>query len=380
MTEADLDAALDNRKRAFGPISGSDAETWRAMVKTTLDEGRYLGGFDGSRLVATARINGYDQWWHGREVSMGGVASVTVAPEDRGRGAGRQIMTAAIERCAELGHALSTLYPATTRIYRSLGWEHAGTLTTARLRAETLRTIAPAEPVKLRRAGVGDAAEVAATVARVYRATRPSGPISWGEDLWRVWLGEEDDYAYLAEDGFVLYRWKGSDIDVDNLVAGSEATARALWSLVGSASSVAEHVHACVEPDDPALWLTRERDSEETRKVQSWMLRVIDLPAAVAARGFPAAVTADAVVTVTDPQRPANAGTWRLEIAGGSGLATPLPGDASAPALTVNGLSALYAGVPTSTLRRSGLLAGPRDADDALDAAFAAKPYMIDYF
>ena len=44
-------------------------------------------------------------------------------------------------------------------------------------------------------------------------------------------------------------------------------------------------------------------------------------------------------------------------------------------------LAALYAGTPVSTLRRSGLASGGRAADDAaLDAAFAARPFMLDYF
>ena len=34
------------------------------------------------------------QWWYGRAVPMAGVAGVKVAPEDRGRGVGRAVMTA----------------------------------------------------------------------------------------------------------------------------------------------------------------------------------------------------------------------------------------------------------------------------------------------
>lgn len=42
------------------------------------------------------------------------------------------------------------------------------------------------------------------------------------------------------------------------------------------------------------------------------------------------------------------------------------------------GLSALYAGVPVSTLRRTGLIEGG-DAE-ALGAAFAATPFSLDFF
>ncbi|GAA1009510.1 acetyltransferase [Acrocarpospora pleiomorpha] len=378
LTEADLDAVLDGRTRAFGPLSGSSAVVWRRLVQPFLAAGRYLGVFDGTRLVGTARINPYTQWWHGRPVSMGGVAGVTVAPEDRGRGAGRRIMLAALERAAELGHAVSALYPATTHPYRRLGWEHAGSQLLATIPAEGLRTIAPAEPVKLRRMGPDDAPEMMSVLARVYAATRASGPIGHDEATSRLWLDDEDDFRYLADDGFVVYSWSGEDIQVENLVAGSEATARALWSLVGSHATVAKRVKAAVTPDDPVFWLLADR-KEDTLTQPRWMFRLVDVASALAARGYPAAVTMDAVLQVQDPQRPGNSGGWRLEVASGSGTATRSDSP-EGPSLAIGGLSALYAGIPTSTLRRTGLLTGPTEKDEALDAAFAAKPYMIDYF
>ena len=57
---------------------------------------------------------------------MAGVASVKVAPEYRGRGIGRQLMTALLALIAERGYPVSALYPATMPLYRSLGWELAG--------------------------------------------------------------------------------------------------------------------------------------------------------------------------------------------------------------------------------------------------------------
>src|SRR5262245_49608703 len=217
-------------------------------MESSLSEGRYLGLFDGPRLVGTSRIIEFRQWWHGRAQSMGGVASVTVAPEDRGRGAGRQIMQATLDRCGELGHSLSALYPATTPLYRSMGWEHAGAQFRATFPAEALRTLRGPD-VKLRRMSPDDAPEALAILDRVHAASRACGPIVWTEASLRRFLGAyEDDFSYLAEDGFVIYRWEQGNIDVDTLVAGSDATARALWSLVGTASSIASTVTASVEP------------------------------------------------------------------------------------------------------------------------------------
>ncbi|MDA0635722.1 GNAT family N-acetyltransferase [Nonomuraea sp. MCN248] len=379
VTADDLDAVLDLRKRSFGPLSAGDVATFRKMVHPTLAAGRYLGAFEGGRLAAAARLRPFTQWWHGRPQPMSGVAGVTVSPEDRGRGVGSLIMRAVIERAAVLGDAVSALYPATTPLYRSLGYEHAGAQHRVTLPAESLRTIRPAGNVRLRRMGPDDAAEVIALLHRLYAASRASGPISWGEGIWRLWLAEEDDFLYLADDGFAVYRWDGQDIEVDNVVAGSVETAGALWSLVGTSSSVAKRVKAVVAPDDPVLWLLRERSKETAEQVR-WMFRVIDLVEAVARRGWPAALNAAAVVRVEDPLRAGNAGLWRLEFAGGSGAATRETGEAGAPVLSANGFSALYAGVPVATLRRAGLMTGDERHDEVLDAAFAARPYMLDYF
>ncbi|WP_062428235.1 GNAT family N-acetyltransferase [Herbidospora daliensis] len=375
--EDDLDAVLDNRKRAFGPLSASDAAIWRRMVTPLLSQGRCLGVFDGARLVATARLNPFTQWWHGRPQSMGGVAGVTVAPEDRGRGVGRMLMSAVLDRCSELGSAVSALYPATTPVYRNAGFEHAGGRLIATLPTEALRTIAPGAPAGLRRMGPGDTDELVALIGRVHAATRASGPLTYTPETWRVWLEDDDDFCYLADDGYVIYRWSGGDIEVDGLLAASEATARALWALVGTSSSVAKRVTATIAPDDPVLWLLRERSTDVVASTR-WMFRLVDPADAIARRGYPAAVTAAVTFELTDPARPANDGTWLLEVADGTGALSK--GAGPGPALTINALSALYAGVPAATLRMSGGLTGPALFDDTLDAVFAAKAYLLDYF
>ncbi|MFC4111335.1 GNAT family N-acetyltransferase [Nonomuraea zeae] len=399
MTAEDLDDVLDLRKRSFGLLSAADQESWRRAVTPVLSEGRYLGAFDGSRLAAAARLRQFTQWWHGRPQPMAGIAGVTVNPEDRGRGLGTLIMRAVIDRGVALGDAVSALYPATTAIYRAIGYEHAGAQYNVTIPAESLRHIRPSGQVKLRRMGPGDAAELVSILHRVHGAARASGPICWDEKTWSHWLADEDDFLYLADDGFVIYRWRGDDMQVDNLVAGSAETMRALWSMVGSSSSIARDVIAPLAPDDPVLWMLRERTKEQVKQVR-WMFRVLDVAAAVERRGYLEHLAREAVVTVNDPLR--GSGTWRLEFSGGSAAATPVDGPGGGPAdglgsgqadglgrgrsdgpgvvLSVNGFSALYAGIPSATLRIAGLMSGDDRYDETLDAAFAAKPYMLDYF
>jgi predicted acetyltransferase len=370
----DLDALTDLRARAFGPRPGGEG---RRAVRE-IEDGRLLGVYDGSRLAASGFHFHFEQWWHGRAVPMGGVAGVCVAPEDRGRGIGRRLAAALLERMP--GLPLSALYPATAPVYRAVGYEHAGARHLVTVRPGALRTLG-AGPVKVRRAGPDDAAEVVALLRRLHAEARDCGPIDRGEEYIRDILRDERVYSYLADDGFLAYGWRDGNarLTVHRCTAGSADTARALWAVVGSGSSIAETVRACVAPHDPLFWLLRDRSTEDVHRV-SWMLRVLDAPAAIAARGFPAGVSAEVPIVIEDGPSQRHAGGWRLTVGGGAGRLERAAGDPEALRLPARALAALYAGVPLATLRRGGIATGGGRTDALLDAAFAATPFMLDYF
>ena len=112
------------------------------------------------------------------------------------------------------------------------------------------------------------------------------------------------------------------------------------------------------------------------------MLRVVDAAAAISGRGYPAAVSVTAELDLADDALPANAGRWTLDIGGGKGELQRGAGAGGAPLrLDERGFAALYAGTPMSVLRIAGLASGGSVADDdALDSAFAATAFMVDYF
>jgi predicted acetyltransferase len=381
LVPADRAAQLDLRARSFGPMSAAARDRVRPLVERDYAADNVLGIFDGARLIAAGRYMPVDQWWHGAAVAAGGVAGVYVAPEDRGRGVGTRLATALIELTAERGRPLSVLYPATAPVYRRAGFEHAGAQHLVVFRAEALRALGggAAGTVKIRRAGPGDAAEVVAVLRAVHAAAGDAGPLDRGEEFTRWTLDDPELFAYLADDGFIAYHWNenASELVVERAVAGSAETACALWALVGSGSSTAETVRARISPHDPLLWLVRDRGDERMMR-SSWMLRIVDAPAAIAARGFPAGVAANVPMVVHDPLRPGNAGPWRLIVADGRGRLERAAESADAVRMTERGLAALYAGVPVATLGRSGLLDGGDPA--ALGAVFAGTPFMLDDF
>jgi predicted acetyltransferase len=393
----DPDALLDLSVRAFGPVPAADRPRWHQSASSTIGARQYLGAFDGGRLLAAARYHDMIQWWHGQPVPMAGVASVMVAPEERGRGTGRALMRSLLGLIGDRGYPVSALYPATLALYRSLGWEIAGTLGHLAIPSHSLRSLvapdavltrdgAPAEAAwpqaRLRRCGPGDAAEVLAVIGRVHQALRDCGPNTRDEATVARWLGDEQRFAYLAPDGFLAYRWQdGNDeLLVERALASSAAATRAIWGVVASHSSIAQTVRATVGPADPVQWLTTDPDVRQSGR-NAWMLRVLDPAAAVAVRGFPAGVGLSAVFRLADPDRPACAGWWTLDVGGSKGTLTPSGAVPGALTLGARGFAALYAGTPLATLRRAGLAAGgDPGGDGALDAAFGADPFMLEFF
>jgi predicted acetyltransferase len=407
----DMDAQLDLGQRAFGIYSAAQRASWLYMARFRASQGMFLGAFVDGRPAGAAMLHEMRQWWLGRAVPCAGVASVKVAPEHRGHGIGRRLMSALLEMTAERGYPLSALFPATTPIYRSLGWELAGGKYEAAIPARSLRTLASPDvcgisaAAEIRRASPDDAAAVIAVTGRTHLLARDAGPLTWDEGPTRQWLARGDMYSYLVgDDGFAAYRWAdGSrELFVERVHAATQESLRSLWSVIASHGSVARTVRAVVAPNDPFWWLTQERDATLAKR-SMWMLRVVDAPAAIAARGFPAAVSASVPLEVNDPSRPVNSGRWQLTVADGQGtllpngpVSSPAPldsspdrgasatragGDRSPITLGARGLAALYAGTPVATLRLAGLAGGgSHDADAALDAAFAATPYMVDDF
>jgi predicted acetyltransferase len=451
----DLEPDVDLAQRVFGPLDEAEREQRRAASRLTAASGRYFGAFDGGTMVASARYLDLRQWWHGRVLPAAGVAGVKVAPHEQGRGLGRALMTALLEQAAGRGYPLAVLYPATTPLYRSLGWEMAGGRYEAAIPARSLRSLVPPDPLLppgpllpsdplvasdpllpsdpvpapelllppgsappggaapppgpgvagrppaaagpgadagragrpdrdpvFRPAGAADAAAMIDVLSGLYAAGTDCGPVTFEAPQLAATLGDQD-YLYLARDGALSYRWDRArdEMFVSCAAAGSAATARALWSIVSSHGTIVSGVRAVVSPADPVTWLTAEPDVTLTRAEQ-WMLRLLDAPAAIAGRGFPPGVSLSVPLAVSDPQLPANAGDWQLEVSDARAALTRARPGAGAPLrLGARGLAALYAGTPLATLRRVGLAAGGTPAADAaLNAAFAATPYMTDSF
>ncbi|MDQ2688054.1 MAG: GNAT family N-acetyltransferase, partial [Armatimonadota bacterium] len=86
----------------------------------------YLGLFDGARLVAAAIIHALPVAWGEQTLTMGGIAGVACAADQRGRGHVARLLAASLVRMRDAGQVLSGLYPFAWAFYRKHGWEWVG--------------------------------------------------------------------------------------------------------------------------------------------------------------------------------------------------------------------------------------------------------------
>lgn len=383
LPKTDLDRSYELRTRAFGPLPDGMRTGWDADVTKAIDEHRLVAAYDGDVLVGRAMIWPFQQYWGGQVLAMAGIAGVVIAPEYRARGVGTGLMTAIAVQARRLGFPVSVLYPATVPVYRRTGWEIAGAQSRITITSRLLRELGGSQ-VEVHEAGPGDAAGLLSIMREYYAAGHVNGPRDYDTRELATELDDPNIIACIADDGFVVYGWEGKEIVVYQIVAGSAATARALWAVVGSSSSVVERIHAYVGPDDPIHQLLGEcvmQDLKQTR----WMLRLLDVQAALEGRGYPVGLHVEVPLVIDDPLLPGNTVAGLLQVFDGNGTLVVDAGVVDNPAavtLGANALAALYAGTPTASLRGSGLLVdGGAEELARLDSAFVGRAaYLLDYF
>jgi predicted acetyltransferase len=336
----------------------------------------------GDEVVAGLGLLPMGHWFGGKSVRCVGITTVAVEPELRSRGIAAEMMRTALEEVRREGAALSSLYPTTFPVYRAAGYETAGNRFVYRIVLSSLGVgarepdmrvaIRPEDPAALRALYDG-------------RARRHSGFIDRTQYFWQrllVPLGEEARTLLVDGDagpeGYAILGYRPTpsplapnELTVRDAVARTPAAARRILRLLADHRSVARTATLASGPGDPLLLVARE-ERLEVAEVQRWMLRVVDVRAALEARGWSPCVRGEVHFDVRDALLRENARRWVLEVAGGR--AEVREGGSGAVPIDVRGLAALYSGfLPAEELRVAGLCDGP-DADLAVASALFAGP------
>jgi len=328
------------------------------------------------------------QWFGGRNIPMTGIAMVCVAPQHRAGGIATDLMRAALKEMHAGGVALSALYASTVPLYRRVGYEAAGGRYEITLppNAIGLRD----REMTLREVGPEDVPAVDEAYRR--RVAHENGPLDQQAPGWRhamlagrspqnplprtyaVWNGRRVE-------GYVRYPVKRDDrtLRIVDFVATTPRAGRRLLTFLADHRSTIESATWHGAPADPMLLLLPEH-TYRVRLAGPWMLRVIDVPRALEARGYPAGVAASIHLRVDDDLFPRNRGPFVLEVAGGQ--AAVRRGGRANVRIDVRGLAALYSGhLSAGQLSMTSYLEAAPAEVAALQAVFAGPvPWMSDAF
>lgn len=356
---------------------------------------RRLVATDGGEIVGRLSVWELGQWFGGHRVPMGGVGGVAVEPAYRGRGVASGLLRRALEQMRERGEALSTLYPMNHTLYRRFGWEVAGSYPEQKLDLRALAALPrPARVATTRRAVETDLPDLRRLHEEVSRDE--PGNLWYGPEFAaRRLLGGKpvDNDAYVAvRDGalvglVIVERGSATDdrgffkLSVRQLIGSDLDAELTLLHLLGSYHPVAEVVEI-VAPQSFALpMLLGERDLRPAGWGWCWMTRLVDAPAAIAARGYAPEIDVEVHLDLADDTAPWNTGPHVLRIK--DGHAALEPGGRADVRLGIGPFAALYTGwANPRRLGRAGLVSAAEDTDlDALDRAFGGRtPWSRDFF
>ena len=381
MDEITIRPITADELRAFAAAEGAgfgefydeeDLSEWEALVE--LD--RTLAAFEGRRIVATAGADSRTVTLPGLSiVPTAGIVAVAVLPTHRRRGLLRRMMVRQLADIQQRGEVFSILYASESQIYGRFGYGMATqqvSFTLERAHAGFSRPPYAKGTVELI-----DAAEAVELLPAIYDRARRGQPGAIDRDtawwqryfvdsprhrgdatarfyvMYRAASGEPTGYASYRIKHEWRTRLQQHTLQVTDLFALNAEAQAALWHYVVHVDLV-HTIAALNRPiDEPLRYLLADsRRLQATHLSDGLWLRVLDVPAALAARLY--AVEDSLVFEVEDTFRPETAGRYRLS--GGPDGATCRRTDSEPDlALDIADLGATYlGGTRFGTLARAG--------------------------
>jgi predicted acetyltransferase len=324
LTSADLAAAWQVLEHAFGGAnSPDDWEVEHALV----DPSRFYAAFEGDEAVGVCGAFALEMTVPGGPRPVAGVTWVGVRPTHRRQGLASALMRRQLDDLRAAGEPVAALWASQGAIYQRFGYGPAAwdvSLTVPRGAAFT-------RPVSA--AGLRMTPPDAAVLAPVYEQVRRtrSGWAARDEPWWAYRLFDPESrrsgaaplLSVLADDaggvaGYALYATKQTwsagtpegEVFVRDVVATTPAAYARLWRYLLDLDLM-KHVRiGSAAPDEPLLHLLAEPRAAKGQLKDNIWVRLVDVPAALAARCYAAPV--DVVLEVVDEFCPWNAGRWRL--------------------------------------------------------------------
>lgn len=353
---------------------------------------RYFVALDGDDIVGTAgacstllTVPG------GRSLPAPGVTAVGVLPSHRRRGINTRLMGTLLDQAAERHEPLAYLWASESPIYGRFGYGMASFCTEIEVAPERSSFVAGIDTGgRVRSLPRDQALELMRPVYDRVAATRP-GMIAVDDHWWTVLFHEpkrdEDEPLFFAvhdsdqgvPDGYAVYKVKHewihsvprNELKLQHLIAETPQATAALWRFVLDVDLVAT-VKAWDRPADEELqWLAAEPRRMNFMVSDGLWVRLIDIAASLAGRGYSA--DGRLVIEVEDAFRPRTSGTYELVVDSGEATCARTD-DEPALSCSVQALGAAYLG--GSSFRRLERAQQVRELDPGAlaraDAMFAS--------
>lgn len=388
ISEADQARFIAIESQAFGD-EPANVERWL----NNEPGGDTRGLFDGGRLVAQLMLFPFQVMAGPRDVACGGLGSVATPPEERRRGYVERLLR---ESCAEMRERhmpLCLLFPFKASFYRRFGWATCMERRVYSGRPDLFSSFLRQQCGRFEPVGEAQIAELDTIYAGALRGR--FGPLRRNEAWWRRQVlsdGKKPYYAYVWRDehgrgrAYVIYRWEkrlaGNAMVCREIVALDPEARAQLFGFIANHDSQSGEVVFRAPADAPVNLLLPDPLACEIEAY--FMLRLVDVAAALAAYPFPNTCTGRLTLAVADDWLPDNAGVFELEVARGAAQVRRLA-DSATPDLScdVRVLAQLYSRyLRPRTAAAFGVLEAPnRDALAFAEQLFAGlAPFSSDFF
>lgn len=399
---ADHAAWSDAVTRGFlGPAAPPEQTEAR---RAHLQDDRLVGVYDQTSAVPTQPVASTHCWPAeltlpgDRAVTAWAISGVTVSQTHRRRGIARALIEAELRTTAALGLPIAMLTVSESTIYARFGFSPAALARNLTISTRRVRWTGPEPTGRVHHVTPEQLRETGHPVVERVRATLP-GEVGYPahSHLWlrQIGLGIGDDNAknlrlvrYDDADGtpqgFAVYQLVEDEADFSNhtlklhtLVAATTDAYAGLWRFVlemDLVSTVTAHLRPV---DEPLRWMIDDFRAVHVDELDHLWVRVLDAPAALAARTYRAA--GRVVLRVDDPLGFA-AGTFSLDVDASGQATVTATDDAPDATVSVGALgSLLLGGVSARTLAAAGSVSG--DAE-RLDEMFRSpvEPFLSTWF
>lgn len=356
-----------------GWFKNTGLENWRVVL-------------DGQTVLAGLMQIPMSQWFGGRPVSMTGIAGVVVSPKCRGKGVGQTLIGSSLRELRKRGVGLSALYASTTSFYRRNGYEIGGPAYHFSLNLKEITGRAGGLEVRDFR---GEDFSLAQELQE--KSVRHHGALRRGAYLWhrvRHPRGDETQaVGFFGADGlegYMLYRRHqnsngDSILQISDLVLTSSAAKETFLGYLAGHRAIFQRAEWQAAESMPFLLDLAEKWSFSLTLMEYWMLRIVDIKAALEERGYPEGVRVTLGFELKDNILPENQGVWTLDV--GEGVGVLQAGGTAEITLDVGALASLYSGfMSAEQLEIAGRLRGTSEGMRKASLAFQGKPVLCDFF